>query len=52
LLAKARDLGYFQSAHELETLKRDSDFDTLRSRDDYKKLVGELEAKLKTAEER
>ena len=45
MLGKARKAGYFKEATDVEHLKKDSDLDSLRSRDDYKKLVADLEAK-------
>ena len=43
LLTKARDTGYCKDAAKLAHMKKDSDFDSLRSRDDYTKLVADLE---------
>lgn len=43
LLARARDAGHFKDAVNLASLKTDSDIDILRSRPDFKKLLGELE---------
>jgi serine/threonine-protein kinase len=45
LLAQAHAAGYFKSAAALATAKKDKDLDPLRSRDDFKKLLSELEAK-------
>ena len=41
LLAKAVQAGYKDVAH----MKKDTDLDPLRDRDDFKKLIAELEAK-------
>jgi tetratricopeptide (TPR) repeat protein len=45
LLGKAREAGYFKEAIDVEHMQKDSDLDSLRSRDDYNKLVADLEAK-------
>jgi serine/threonine-protein kinase len=45
LLRKARDAGYFKDPARVANMKKDSDLDSLRSRDDYKKLVADLEKK-------
>jgi serine/threonine-protein kinase len=41
-LRKAQGTGHFKKKEMLETLKKDTDLEPLRSRDDYKKLFSEL----------
>ena len=48
LLAKAVQAGYQDAAH----MKKDTDLDPLREREDFKKLLAELEAKFPTPKER
>jgi tetratricopeptide (TPR) repeat protein len=43
LLVKAQAAGYFQVPARVEHLKKDKDFDSLRDREDFKKLLAELE---------
>jgi serine/threonine-protein kinase len=43
LLRRAQAAGFF-TADQVEHLKKDGDLDSLRGRDDYKKLLAELEA--------
>jgi hypothetical protein len=43
LLGKARAVGYFQEPARVEHLKTDKDLDPLRDREDFKKLLAELE---------
>jgi serine/threonine protein kinase len=45
LLRRAQAAGYFQDAGRVGDLKQDTDFDTLRSRGDYQRLIQELEKK-------
>jgi len=45
VLAKAREAGYFNSPGVVEEMKKDHRFDSLRSRDDFKKLLADLEAR-------
>jgi hypothetical protein len=42
-LARARMQGYFKKATLVEHLKRDTDIDPLRAREDFKTLLAELE---------
>jgi serine/threonine protein kinase/tetratricopeptide (TPR) repeat protein len=44
-LAKCRDAGYFKDPTALEQLKIDTDLDALRSRDELKKFLDDLEKK-------
>ena len=44
LLGKLRLTGHFKTKAKLDLLKQDSDLDPLRSRDNFKKLLGEIEA--------
>jgi hypothetical protein len=44
LLVKLRKAGYFKTKADLDLLKQDSNLDPLRVRDDFKKLLGEIEA--------
>jgi tetratricopeptide (TPR) repeat protein len=43
LLARAHAAGYFKAPRNVERLKTDQDFDALRPRDDFKKLLEEAE---------
>jgi hypothetical protein len=43
LLVKAQQAGVFKNKANIALLKKDSDLASLRSRDDYKKLVADLE---------
>jgi serine/threonine-protein kinase len=43
LLIRAHQVGYFKDAANVENMKQDSDLKGLRARDDYKKLLAELE---------
>ncbi len=43
LLAKARASGHFRDPAQIEHLKKDPDLDPLRTRQDYKTLLAELE---------
>jgi serine/threonine-protein kinase len=43
LLGKARDSGYFKDAATVTHMKVDNDLDSLRSRDDFKNLLTDLE---------
>jgi eukaryotic-like serine/threonine-protein kinase len=45
LLTLAKGQGYFKDAQNVEHMNKDSDIDPLRQREDYKKLLAELEAK-------
>lgn len=47
LLAKARTAGSFKNRARLEQLQKDTDLDSLRSREDFKKLVADLEKEAK-----
>ena len=42
LLAKARDIGFFQDPSKVEQMKADAYLDTLRQRDDFRKLEAAL----------
>jgi hypothetical protein len=44
LLAKAGASGHFKDPARVEHLKKDSDLDPLRTREDYKKLLANLES--------
>ena len=44
VLNKARKLGYFSKSTTIQIMKKDSDIDPLRSRQDYKKLLRQLES--------
>jgi hypothetical protein len=46
LLRKAVEKGYKDAAH----MKKDADLDALRQRDDFKKLLADLEAAAKSKE--
>ncbi len=48
LLEKAQKDGYFNRAGRVERLKKDPDLDPLRSREDFRKLLNELEKPLQT----
>jgi serine/threonine protein kinase len=43
LLAKAQGAGFFKGQANVEHMKKDPDLDPLRNREDFKKLVAELE---------
>jgi serine/threonine-protein kinase len=43
LLHKARAKGHFQIKESIDHMKKDSDLDPVRSREDFKKLLGELQ---------
>ena len=43
LLAQAQAQGYFRQAGQVEHLKKDDDLTTLRERDDFRKLLAELQ---------
>jgi tetratricopeptide (TPR) repeat protein len=43
LLSRARAAGYFKPAAKADLLKRDTDLDVLRARDDFKKLLEEVQ---------
>jgi serine/threonine protein kinase len=43
LLGRARTAGFFKDAKPIDQLKTDSDLDALRTRDDYRQLLKELE---------
>ena len=45
LLTLAKGQGFFKDAHNVEQMNKDGDLDPLRQREDYKKLLAELEAK-------
>jgi serine/threonine-protein kinase len=45
LLGRGQTAGYFKTPTKLQRLKTTKDFDTLRQRDDFKKLLLEVEAK-------
>ncbi len=45
LLVRARAVGYFKDAIFVEQLKKDADLDPLRKRDDFQKLLAEVEKK-------
>jgi serine/threonine protein kinase/tetratricopeptide (TPR) repeat protein len=47
LLRRAQTAGYFKDRAKVEHLKKDTDLDVLRSREDFKKFVAELEAAAK-----
>ena len=44
LLGQAKTAGMFKDAKEIEDMKKDSDLGALRQRDDYRKLLKDLEA--------
>jgi len=46
LLSKLRSGGYFEKAENLNNLRTDKDFDSLRRRDDFAKLVNRLTNKI------
>jgi hypothetical protein len=48
-LGQAQAAGFFKDPAKIEHLKKDADLDPLRSRDDFKKLLKELEEKAKTS---
>src|SRR5205085_11428573 len=48
LLRQARAGGFFRPAENVDLLKQDPDLDPVRSRDDFKAFVGEVEGKTKT----
>jgi serine/threonine-protein kinase len=50
LLAKARAAGYFKDATDVENMKKDSDLASLRSRDDFQKLLAQLKEKAKAGD--
>jgi tetratricopeptide (TPR) repeat protein len=45
LLRQAQAKGYFKETAKIEHMKKDTDLDPLRQRDDFKKLLADLEAK-------
>jgi hypothetical protein len=47
LFRRAQAAGFFKDRAKIERLKRDSDLAPLRSRQDFRELVAELEAALK-----
>jgi tetratricopeptide (TPR) repeat protein len=47
LLRRAQSAGFFKDRAKVEHLKKDTDLDVLRSREDFKKFVTELEAAAK-----
>jgi hypothetical protein len=47
LLARAGAIGYFQEPARVEHLKEDKDLDSLRDREDFKKLLAELKDRTK-----
>src|SRR5262249_15328930 len=47
LLRRAQAAGFFGDRANVERLKRDTDLDPLRQREDFQKLVAELEAAAK-----
>jgi tetratricopeptide (TPR) repeat protein len=47
LLAQAREAGFFKNPRWVAHLKKDTDLDALHARDDYRKLLAELEADTK-----
>ena len=47
LLGQARAARFFNVSGNLKYLKTEKDFDPIRSRDDFKKLLSEVEAKAK-----
>jgi hypothetical protein len=49
LLRQAQLAGYFDNPASVHRLKKDADLEPLRSRDDFVKLVAELEEKRKSA---
>jgi hypothetical protein len=46
LLREVKTTGYFKLAHPVHVLKTDKDLDPLRQRDDFQKLLQEVEQKL------
>jgi hypothetical protein len=46
-LRTAAEAGYFEEAARAERLRNDRDFDILRPREDFGKLLRELEPRLK-----
>jgi hypothetical protein len=46
-LAKANTAGHFKDPANLEQLRKDTDLDSLRSRDDFKKLLNEVDKQAK-----
>jgi serine/threonine protein kinase/tetratricopeptide (TPR) repeat protein len=48
LLAQAHTAGYFKAVERIDHLKKDSDLDSLRPREDFKHLLGELEKAAET----
>jgi len=48
LLKRLQAAGAFKTSQNLELLKKDTDLDFVRGRDDFKKLVAEIEAGTKT----
>jgi hypothetical protein len=47
LLRRAQAAGFFKNRANIEHLKRDTDLEPLRSREDFQKFVAELEAPAK-----
>ena len=47
LLRRAQAAGYFRDAGRLARMKQNKDLNAIRDRDDFKRLVAELEAKQK-----
>ena len=45
LLEKSRDAGFFKSPGALDTMKNDPNLDALKSRDEFKKFLNDLERK-------
>jgi hypothetical protein len=45
LLAMARNGGYFKNRANVKSMKKDHRLDSLRRRDDFKKLLADLERK-------
>ena len=45
LLRKAESAGFFKDKKNIEHMKKDTDLEPLRQREDYKKLLKELETK-------
>ena len=43
ILGRAQDAGFFRQPEKVEHMKRDADLDTLRQREDYRKLLTQLE---------
>ena len=44
MLRRAQGAGFFKDRQRVDHVKKDADIDALRPRDDFQKLVAELEA--------